>query len=285
MRRLLAVSDADSRVKRIWPRRARTRAGREGTVESVAQRIFAGLAGSYDRTVDYATLLQDRRWKRWVAGKMGGGGGLTLDIGCGTLLLEERFDFTDRKFIGLDLSKEMIAVGLSKELGNVPLIVNGDAESLPFPSGSFDSVVSCYVAKYVRTSRFAEELARVTRAGAVVAIYDFARPRGPFAPFLELYIQGGLRLAGALLGVARRGSAFTYSNLPRIIDGSTWDNEMAEEMERNGFSTVAAERLTGGAVFAYCGLRTPGDARNARTDNRSAAVGGEGPGMPGHHHP
>ena len=202
------------------------------------------------------TVLQDRRWKKWIWEKIGQGGGLALDVGCGTLLLEERLEPLGRRFVGLDLSKEMIEVGRLKGLGNVPLLVNGDAESLPFPSGSFDSVVSCYVAKYVRTGSFAAELARVTKAGGTVALYDFARPRGAFGPLLEVYIQGGLRMAGFLLGLARRGSAFTYANLPRIIDDSVWDSEMVAEMELNGFHTVAAETLTGGAVFAYCGRKS-----------------------------
>lgn len=182
-------------------------------------------------------------------------GGTTLDVGCGTLLLEERLTGSGRRFVGLDLSREMIGLGRGKGLGNVALVVNGDAESLPFPDASFASVVSCYVAKYVRTSKFARELGRVTRQGGVVALYDFARPRGVLAPVLELYIQGGLRWAGLLLRFAGRRSAYTYENLPAIIDGASWDEEIEGAMEANGFRTVAAERLTGGTVFAYCGRK------------------------------
>jgi len=178
-----------------------------------------------------------------------------LDVGCGTLLLEERLSHSGRRFIGLDLSKEMIALGQGKGLENAILVVNGDAETLPFPDGSFNSVVSCYVAKYVRTSKFAGELGRVTKRGGVVALYDFARPRGVLAPALELYIQGGLRWAGVLLRLARRGSAYTYENLPAIIERTAWDKEIVGAMEDCGFETIAAERLTGGTVFAYCGRK------------------------------
>lgn len=202
------------------------------------------------------TLLQDRRWKRWVASWTSRSAEkVTLDVGCGTLLLEERLSRSGRRFVGLDLSKEMIALGRGKGLENVSLVVNGDAESLPFPEGSFGSVVSCYVVKYVRTSKFARELGRVTRPGGVVALYDFARPRGALAPFLNLYIQWGLRCMGGLLRLAGRSSAYTYENLPEIIKGSTWDDEIVDAMEESGFQTMRAERLTGGAVFAYCGRR------------------------------
>lgn len=159
-------------------------------------------------------------------------------------------------FVGLDLSREMIQVGRSKELGNVALVVNGDAEALPFPEGAFGSVVSCYVAKYVRLPAFAAELARVTKEGGTAALYDFAKPRGVLAPFLELYIQAGLRGVGSLLKLARRSSAYTYSNLPAIIEGSTWDCGIVRAMEGAGFQTLTTDRLTGGVVFAYAGRKT-----------------------------
>lgn len=159
-------------------------------------------------------------------------------------------------FVGLDLSREMIQVGRSKELGNVALMVNGDAENLPFPGGAFGSVISCYVAKYVRLPAFAAELARVTKEGGTAALYDFARPRGVLAPFIELYIQGGLRGVGYLLKMARRSSAYTYSNLPAIIEGSTWDRGIVRAMEGAGFRTLITDRPTGGVVFAYAGRKT-----------------------------
>lgn len=224
-------------------------------MQGKSQEIFSGLAGSYERSVEYATLLQDRRWKLWVTSRTEAPDGTTLDIGCGTLLLEERLAGSARRFVGVDLSKEMIALGREKGLANVALVVNGDAESLPFPDSSFDSVVSCYVAKYVGTSRFARELGRVTKPEGVVALYDFARPRGGLAPFLELYIQAGLRWAGLLLHLAGRRSAYTYENLPAIIERTSWDREIVAAMEDTGFQTLAAERLTGGAVFAYCGRK------------------------------
>lgn len=193
----------------------------------------------------------------------------TLDVGCGTLLLEEQLKGSGRRFVALDLSKEMIALGRGKDLGNVALVVNGDAEALPFPDAAFGSVISCYVAKYVRTSKFAGELGRVTRRGGVVALYDFARPRGALAPVLELYIQGGLRWAGLLLRFAGRRSAFTYENLPAIIEGTSWDKEIVGAMEENGFQTLATARLTGGTVFAYCGQK--GDDRRIGEPKPGAA--------------
>ena len=230
--------------------------------KGMAVRLFQGLASSYDRTADWATLFQDRYWKEWVLERFPDSkGGLALDLGCGTLLLEGRLAGTKGKFIGLDLSKHMLRAGWAKALPNVALLTRGDAERLPFPDESFDAVVSCYVAKYVNTVRFADEIVRVTKPGGAVLVYDFIKPRGPAAPFLELYIRAGLGVFGYLLSVSKRDSAFAFQNLPLIVDDALWDRDFVGIMERRGVQTVNAEELTGGIVFAYCG-RKLGSANN-----------------------
>ncbi len=227
------------------------------TGQGTALHLFRGLAGSYDRVVDYATLFQDRYWKSWAASWGASPGGLVLDLGCGTLLMEERLAGSGSKFVGVDLTEEMVRAGKAKGLANVALLVNGDAESLPFPEEIFDSVVSCYVPKYVRLTKFAEELSRVSKPGAVVVVYDFARPRGPLAPFLGAYIRGGLGVAGFFSRLSGAGAAYAFDRLPDIIYRTTWDREIQRAMEGRGFETVAAERLTGGVVFGYCGRKRP----------------------------
>ena len=222
--------------------------------QDTALHLFRGLARSYDRTADFATMFQDRYWKKWAAQWVPNlKGALVLDLGCGTLLLEERLAGSGCSFVGLDLTAEMLGMGSSKELRNVELLVNGDGESLPFKDRTFDAVVGCYVAKYVQVPRLARELARVSRKGAPAILYDFAKPRGLPAPFLQAYIQGGLGIAGFLLEHARRGSAFAYSRLPSLINNTHWDSEIVGAMEETGFETVTAERLTSGVVFGYCG--------------------------------
>ena len=229
--------------------------GNEGKQETALE-LFRGLAGAYDRTADLATLFQDRYWKKWAAGWVQDlKGALVLDLGCGTLLLEERLARSDCSFVGLDLTGEMLAMGSSKGLTNVRLLVNGDAVSLPFRDRSFDSVVSCYVAKYVDVASLAQELARVSKRGAPVVLYDFARPRGLTAPFLEMYIRGGLSAAGYLMELSGRGSAFAFTELPSLVNGTSWDSDIAMRMEANGFETLETRRLSGGVVFGYCGRR------------------------------
>lgn len=226
--------------------------------DGIAQKLFRGLAASYDRTVDYATFYQDRYWKRWATEKVGlSDRALILDLGCGTLLFEERLRLSNCRFVGLDVTPEMARIGWTKGLGNVSLVINGDAETLPFPDETFDAAVSCYVPKYVSMTRLAGELARVVKPGARVVLYDFARPCGLSAPLLEPYIQVGLRAIGLVLRKTRNGAAFAFERLPQIVNGTSWDREVVGAMEDRGFETMAATPLTAGVVFAYAGRKRP----------------------------
>ncbi len=233
---------------------------REG-LRGTALELFGGLAASYETVLDLTTLLQDRYWKNWVVEKSGAGeSDLVLDVGCGTLLLEERFEVRRSAVVGLDLTEKMIRVGQRKRLPNVSLLVRGDAEDLPFPEGTFDVVVSCYVAKYVDLKRFTAELSRVVKVGGRVVLYDFVRPRGPFFLFLVLYQRGAFRIAGRLLGMIKSDAAFTFRNLPRIIEGATWDGRVVSTFDNEGVVARAVERLSGGAVVAYLGVKRLRDA-------------------------
>jgi demethylmenaquinone methyltransferase/2-methoxy-6-polyprenyl-1,4-benzoquinol methylase len=228
----------------------------EGTMKATALELFGGLAKSYERAVDFATLFQDRYWKTWVAQRTSAQeGGMVLDLGCGTLLLEQRLQRKGYNFVGLDLTEKMIRIGRAKGLKGIRLLVNGDAENLPFSDEAFASIVSCYVVKYVNLEKLAEEMARVTKPRGTVVLYDFVRPRGPFAPFLEAYIRGGMRAVGALLGLAKKDSAFTFNNLPQIVDHANWDSTIGPIMESKGFVTIAMRHFTGGIVYGYCGAK------------------------------
>ncbi len=225
--------------------------------KETALRIFGGLASSYDRVLDGATLLQDRYWKAWLATTAAPRRGeRVLDIGCGTCVLEQRLVAAGGAVVGVDMSVPMLRAGAAKRIRNVEL-ASADAESLPFPDSSFDLVVSCYVPKYTDLRRFTSEASRVLRTGGRVVVYDFVRPEGLLLPVLAFYEQGMMRAAGGLLGLAKRRSAYTFQRLPGIVEGAVWHKTISSLFAEAGTAQLSLRRLSGGVVACYHGIKRP----------------------------
>lgn len=105
-------------------------------------RSFHRQAGEYDR---HATV-QKRVVDRLVAlaqSHVCGAPADVLDIGCGTgqLLSVLGKQYPDARLYGLDLAYNM-SRHAAERLGRGAMLVNADAEQLPFREGSFDLVVS-----------------------------------------------------------------------------------------------------------------------------------------------
>lgn len=230
--------------------------GKQGT----ALEIFGGLSSSYESALDLATLIQDRYWKRWVVENAGlEAGDRVLDIGCGTCLLEDRLANAGCKVVGLDLTERMIRVGQSKSLPSVEGLLVGDAEALPFPDRAFDSVVSCYVLKYVDLEKLAHEVARVLKLDGRVVMYDFVRPRGLFSPFLRMYLHGVMSVASYFLRLVGSDAAPTFRALPRIVEGARWIDTVERVLTNEGISDLVVKNLSGGIVGAFSGRKVRGE--------------------------
>jgi demethylmenaquinone methyltransferase/2-methoxy-6-polyprenyl-1,4-benzoquinol methylase len=218
----------------------------------LALSIFGGLSPSYDSVLDWMTLYQDRTWKRRMLQRLElGEGARILDIGCGTCVLEERHPLGASQVVGIDITSGMIRLAQRKGLKSVSMLGLADAEHLPFRDMSFDLVLSCYVPKYCETRRFVEESARVLRPGGRMAVYDFTRPRGLFAPLLNLYVYGFMPALGRLVAPIDASLAFTCAALPGLIRSTTWDVDIGDALEDNGLSGGGREAMTGGVVTVF----------------------------------
>jgi SAM-dependent methyltransferase len=101
-----------------------------------------------------------------------------LDVGCGTGALT--MAIANRKMaskvVGLDLSKQYIEYARSHNPLNRVRFEVGDAQSLGFPDGSFDSAVSLLVFNFIsEPNRAITELKRVTAPGGRIsaAVWDY----------------------------------------------------------------------------------------------------------------
>lgn len=104
--------------------------------------------------------------------------GRLLDIGTGTGRMAELFVERAEHIVALDKSLAMLRVARAK-LQHLPAdrveLVQGDFASLPFGSGSFDTVLFHQVLHFAQSPAVVlAEAARVIRRGGRVAIVDFA---------------------------------------------------------------------------------------------------------------
>jgi ubiquinone/menaquinone biosynthesis C-methylase UbiE/DNA-binding transcriptional ArsR family regulator len=104
--------------------------------------------------------------------------GVMLDIGTGTGRMAELFAADAERIVALDKNLEMLRVARAK-LQHLPAarieLVQGDFSDLPFPAESFDTVLLHQVLHFAQEPGQAlAEAARVCRAGARIAIVDFA---------------------------------------------------------------------------------------------------------------
>jgi demethylmenaquinone methyltransferase / 2-methoxy-6-polyprenyl-1,4-benzoquinol methylase len=169
--------------------------------EGDAERIFTGIAGSYDRVATVLSLGQDPRWRRALVDAIDARPtDRVLDVATGTGMvaqaLRDRFGCT---VVGLDQSLDMLRIARTRD-GVYETIVEGRAESLPFTDAAFDHLTFTYLLRYVDDpAATMRELARVVKPGGRVAMVEFGVPGRPWAPLWWIYTRIGLPLAGRLV--------------------------------------------------------------------------------------
>ncbi|MBI4260808.1 MAG: class I SAM-dependent methyltransferase [Actinobacteria bacterium] len=193
-----------------------------------ARRLFAGIAGEYDRMGAVLSFGQDPRWRRFLVSRVPESARLVLDVATGTgLVAGELAGRGGATVVGVDLTPEMLLAG--RHPGPVAV---GRAERLPFPDGRFDALTVTYLLRYVDDPPAAlRELARVVRAGGVVASLEFHVPGNPLVRTAwRAYTRAGLPLLGALVSRAWAGTGRFlgpsvedfYRRYPLAEQGAWW---------------------------------------------------------------
>ena len=224
-----------------------------------AQALFAPLGPTYDRYANLLSFGQDPRWRRFLVSRIAAGPEDTvLDVATGTgavaleLLRQKRCSV-----VGLDQSAQMLEIARGRLPAAVEL-VEGEADHLPFPDGTFAGLTFTYLFRYVEDpGGTLRELARVVRPGSFVAGLEFGVPPNAAARALwRLYVHAGLPLAGRLIspGWASVGDFLGPSiedlwrriPLPRLVE--LW--------RKAGLEDVRYRRLSLGGGIVIWGRRS-----------------------------
>ena len=225
------------------------------------QTIFDRIAPVYDQLNSWLSFGQHRIWKQmtvnWSEPKEGYIG---LDICCGSgdisQLLARKVGKTG-KVIGLDFSQELLAIAAQRAYDKYPTLplewIQGDALNLPFEDNTFDCATMGYGLRNVTDiSRSLQEIHRVLKPSAKVAILDFHRPSHPWQEGFQKWYLDNLVVPLAEYYGLKDEYAYIMPSLERFPIG-TEQVKLAQEV---GFNSVIHYPIAGGLMGVLVGSKT-----------------------------
>jgi demethylmenaquinone methyltransferase/2-methoxy-6-polyprenyl-1,4-benzoquinol methylase len=222
--------------------------------------MFDAIAPRYDLLNHVLSAGLDRRWRTRAIDELAlGAGSRVLDLctGTGDLAVTAVRRVPRASVVGVDFAGEMLRLA-ARKLHDLSLtrsirLVRGDGTSIPLATASCDAATIGFGIRNVNDPRRAlEELARVLRPGARLAILEFGEPRIPgIRTLYSWYFKYVLPLIGR--AVSHHQSAYTY--LPASVGTFPSPRDFAATMAATGFSQVRAVPLTFGIVYLYVAQR------------------------------
>ena len=138
------------------------------------QRHYDRSAGSYDQIISWAEKVLFGGGREWVCSRARGEV-LEIAVGTGRNL---PFYPEDVRLTGIELSPKMLDIARRRagELGREADLRPGDAQNLPFPDASFDTVVATLALCTIPDDRRAvAEAMRVLRPGGRLLLLEHVR--------------------------------------------------------------------------------------------------------------
>ena len=219
----------------------------EQSKKTQVEDMFDNIAPKYDLLNHVLSMKIDVLWRNTLVKWMSKDAPkLVLDVATGTGDLAIAVQKgTGAEIIGLDLSQQMLNVGIEKikkiQLTEKISMVKGDAENLPFEDNKFDAVsVAFGVRNFENLEKGLVELRRVVKENASVYILEFSKVEGFLAPFYMFYFKNILPQIGKL--VSKDNRAYTY--LPDSVNAFPYGEKMKSILVSTGFKKVEYKKLS-----------------------------------------
>lgn len=217
--------------------------------------MFDNIADGYDRLNRIMSMGVDQSWRRKTVAALNVKAGarvLDLATGTGDLAIQIAETHPECTVVGVDPSVNMLRVGRTKvdatNLGKRVTLMEGDAQSLPFDTGSLDAACIAFGIRNVPDrERGLREMARVVKPGGRVCVLELSEPKkGVLSPFARFHIRQVVPRLGAWLSGSKE-----YRYLQESIAAFPDPEDFAAMMERAGLTMVSLERLTLGVCCLY----------------------------------
>ena len=236
----------------------RTEHSTSSDATGLPRRIFSPIAAGYDRPAMVLSLVQYRRWHRFLLSRLT----LTprarvLDMATGTgAIALDLLGQSDAEVIGADVTRPMLLQAQARVGGRFDgrlNLVECTAEATPLAANSFDAITFAYLLRYVGdVPGTLRTLAGLVRSGGTMASLDFAVPHGAWYPLWRLYTGAVLPASGRLFSRDwREVGAFLGPSIRDFY--RRWPEERLLAAWRDaGFGDVRSRRLSlGGAIVIW----------------------------------
>lgn len=226
----------------------------EASKKSQVEDMFDNIAPKYDLLNHLLSMKIDVLWRntlvKWM-NKDQPKAVLDVATGTGDLAIAVQKG-TNAQVTGLDLSQQMLNVGIEKvkklNLDSKISMMKGDAENLPFEDNKFDAVsVAFGVRNFENLTKGLSELRRVVKQGSSVYILEFSKVEGFMAPLYMFYFKNILPFIGKV--VSKDNRAYTY--LPDSVNAFPYGEKMKKILLDTGFSKVEFRKLSLGIATIY----------------------------------
>jgi demethylmenaquinone methyltransferase/2-methoxy-6-polyprenyl-1,4-benzoquinol methylase len=226
----------------------------ETSKKSQVEDMFDNIAPKYDLLNHALSMKIDVLWRNKLVRMMKTDAPKeVLDVATGTgdlaIAVEKG---TQANVVGLDLSQQMLNVGINKikklNLDRKISMQKGDAENLPFEDNRFDAVsVAFGVRNFENLQKGLAELRRVVKENKSVYILEFSKVEGFLGPFYMFYFKNILPAIGRL--VSKDNRAYTY--LPDSVNAFPFGEKMKQILSDTGFRKVEYTKLSFGIATIY----------------------------------
>lgn len=236
----------------------------KGEKQPLVNDVFHSVAGRYDVMNDLMSAGMHRIWKdamvTSIAPPKNNRVWKSLDVAGGTG--DIAFRIVERGGANVcttvfDINSSMLEVGKSRAakrdlLGKLEF-VEGNAEELPFESGSFDAYTIAFGIRNVpRMEKAISEAFRVLKHGGKFACLEFSEVH---MPILDTFYEQWSLHAIPRIGQAVTGDRDSYQYLVESIAKFPNQETFANAIRSQGFENVSWRNFSGGIVALHLGWK------------------------------